>query len=130
MDDDLRRELDELRADVDEHDAALMELIRGRPRRTDSRPDGETNVDAELTRLDLAATAIDRLGESEQKLWERLLKLAPSTRSLIAALLELPSGDERCALAYCLNLDGEERSALLARIVAAEQEELEQEATP
>ena len=118
-------ELGELRADVSEHDRTLMDLLRGRPRWATAIGDGSELEPNELIgRIDTAATALDRvLDEGEEKLWERLLRLAPSTRVLIGKLLSIPSGDERAAIAYCLTVDDEERGQLLAEIAVAEQRE-------
>lgn len=139
MDEETRRALDELRGhfdeelvdvrgDLQEHDRTLMDLVRGRPRWASvTRNGAEPEPEELIGRLDSAAAALDRvLDDDEQKLWERLLRLPPSTRALIGKLLSLPSGDERTALAYCLTMDDEERADLLAQITVIEERELDQ----
>lgn len=143
MDEETRRALDELRGyfdeelvdvrgDLQEHDRTLMALVRGRPRWASvTRNGAEPEPEELIGRLDSAAAALDRaLDEDEQKLWERLLRLAPSTRALIGKLLSLPSGDERTALAYCLTVDDDERAELLAQITVIEERELDQAEAP
>jgi hypothetical protein len=129
--DELRRrvddELGELRADVSEHDRSLMDLLRGRPRWATTTGDGaELEPNELIRRIDTAAATLERvLDDDEVKLWERLLRLAPSTRGLIGKLLSIPSGDERAAVAYCLTVDDDERGELLAQIAVAEQQEID-----
>lgn len=133
----LNEELTELRADVGEHDRTLMDLLRGRPLWARASSNGTLSPQEKmLSVIDTAATALERLdaegGEdgSRLKTWERLLKLAPATRQLIAELLCIPSGDERAALDFCIAVDDEQRREALSEIELAEVRGLEAASAP
>lgn len=119
----LLERLAEIEADVAAHDDALMEMIRRNSR------DGTAGV-VELSRidgvrklelLDRAAEVMERLGTSQRRLFDGVIRSTLERRRLITMMLSLPDS-EREAIAFVLALDESERDEL-DRLLESQQHE-------
>ena len=116
---ELKERLDELGTDVQEHDEALMKIIR-RGARNGSVPvadAGELDPGRQLELLDRAGAFFDALGGGEKKLMDALIRSSLERRRHLAFLLALDDED-REALAFVLSLDEHQRATLVERVDA------------
>lgn len=114
---EIKERLDELGADVQEHDEALMKIIR-RGARNGSVPvadAGELNLARQLELLDRAGAFFESLGGGEKRHMDALIRSSLERRRHLAFLLALDD-DDREALAFVLSLDEHQRSALAAHV--------------
>jgi hypothetical protein len=110
---ELATQLQELAADVGEHDKALMELIR-RGARDGAIPlpdPAATTPEAQLELVDRVGEVFERLTSAERRLFEALLKSSLERRRHLAYLLSLPDA-EREAVAFVFSLDEHQRGLL------------------
>ncbi len=110
---ELAARLDEIAADVAEHDKTLMAIIR-RGARDSVMPvpdPSKTAIDRQLELVDRAGALYESLTSAEKRLFDALLKLSLERRRHLAYLLSLPD-DDREAVAFILSLDERRRAEL------------------
>jgi hypothetical protein len=118
---ELAGRLDEIVADVAEHDEALMRIIR-RGARDGALPDAGVagkSVERQLELLDTGGAFYEQLSGPEKRLFNALLRSSLERRRHLALLLSLPD-EQREAIAFAFSLDEHERSALAERVETEE----------
>lgn len=116
----LSERLDDLAADVGEHDKTLMQMIRrGAREGAMTVPDAAQLEPArQLELVDRAASVFDRFAGGEKRLFDALVKSSLERRRHLAHLLSLPD-DDREAVAFVLSLDEHQRGELTQHAEAA-----------
>lgn len=110
---ELAARLEEIAADVDEHDKTLMAIIR-RGSRDGAIPVPEpddTTIERQLELVDRVGAVYEKLSGAEKRLFDALLKSSLERRRHLAFLLSLPD-DDREAVAFVFSLDEHQRSEL------------------
>lgn len=119
----LTERLEELAADVGEHDKTLMAIIRrGARDGAIVLPDfAEATIDRRLELVDRASEMYAHLTGPEKRLFDALLKSSLERRRHLAYLLSLPDSD-REAVAFIFSLDEHQRGELAQHTETSDRE--------